>query len=778
VGSIHKLIIEDDEGKTTVVPVSRGEISIGRMEGNTIRLMERNVSRRHARLLRENGSIFIEDLNSFNGVKINGERIDKRIELKEGDLVEIGDYHLALQASHVEDDGMAHAREATGQSLTQANTVPGGAGHPSAPAAPAGLDAPWRGAGAATLPDFRAPEEILADIPAGMVLGPQPGARPPAPQPLPPFPGSVPPDAPPRPAGRPEGQRTAQIQVGPARTSDQPRLICVSTEYAGRDFPVNRPELVIGRVEDNDIVIEHRSVSRNHAKIVFDGRVHKIIDLESANGILVNGEEYAITDLRKGDLIELGHVRFRFIPAGEAFVATDEENRAMVEAGVAPLASLPMAGAAAPAAMPVPPPPQRLEPLAPAPLPPAARPPQRNSEPSKTVEDPHGHVGTVEIPGMAVSVDPSNAATVTDTPLSALGVPELFQPKVDGPGLPAPSTRSSESVRASHDARNGASTLNNGALHREEPPTEVAKARSGPRAPVPSSAARPAARPVPTRPPSDLDDGRGDGRSKVFAAAVLLVVVIGALVFGAFKLRGHGDDVADREIRALFDAGDWAGVENYYFQHRTRFRDKEKAEELSSQAHERRLKSPSPDAPKTELNAAPSGPKEAPEAAARPAGASADELPAGEDSDEPGKRPAKAGAGGAGGAAPGAGAPGAAGAAGASGAGVAGAAGAAGAAAASGAAAKKDKGLDRAKSLEHEGRKALLDGELVRAENLMMLCLKVADYGPCHRGLGVIYSNRGDEKRSIEEYERYLQLEPTAPDAIRIRETIKSARGH
>jgi pSer/pThr/pTyr-binding forkhead associated (FHA) protein len=104
VGSIHKLIIEDDEGKTTVVPVSRGEISIGRMEGNTIRLMERNVSRRHARLLRESGAVFIEDLNSFNGVKINGERIDKRLEVKEGDLVEIGDYHLALQSVEVEDE--------------------------------------------------------------------------------------------------------------------------------------------------------------------------------------------------------------------------------------------------------------------------------------------------------------------------------------------------------------------------------------------------------------------------------------------------------------------------------------------------------------------------------------------------------------------------------------------------------------------------------------------------------------------------------------------------
>ena len=39
---MNKLIIADDEGKTTVVPLVRDEITIGRKEGNTIRLTERN----------------------------------------------------------------------------------------------------------------------------------------------------------------------------------------------------------------------------------------------------------------------------------------------------------------------------------------------------------------------------------------------------------------------------------------------------------------------------------------------------------------------------------------------------------------------------------------------------------------------------------------------------------------------------------------------------------------------------------------------------------------
>src|SRR5258705_5185009 len=92
-----KLIIEDDEGRKTVVPLVREEITIGRQDGNTIKLSERNVSRRHARLKKDNGSLLIEDLGSYNGVRVNGERIAGPTRIKEGDLIEIGDYDLGVQ---------------------------------------------------------------------------------------------------------------------------------------------------------------------------------------------------------------------------------------------------------------------------------------------------------------------------------------------------------------------------------------------------------------------------------------------------------------------------------------------------------------------------------------------------------------------------------------------------------------------------------------------------------------------------------------------------------
>jgi pSer/pThr/pTyr-binding forkhead associated (FHA) protein len=95
-----KLVIEDDEGKRTVVPLTRDRYSIGRKEGNTIRLTERNVSRQHARIVRSPGAglaFVLEDVSSYNGVFVNGLRIGDPQELANGDLVQIGDYRIVLE---------------------------------------------------------------------------------------------------------------------------------------------------------------------------------------------------------------------------------------------------------------------------------------------------------------------------------------------------------------------------------------------------------------------------------------------------------------------------------------------------------------------------------------------------------------------------------------------------------------------------------------------------------------------------------------------------------
>ena len=108
-----KLIIENDEGRRTVVPLFRDELIIGRAEGSSVRLTEKDVSRRHAKLLRRSGRVYVEDLGSFTGVRVNGGRVHGPRLVREGDLIEISQYDLTLQGGPDEKPEPRAAEETT-----------------------------------------------------------------------------------------------------------------------------------------------------------------------------------------------------------------------------------------------------------------------------------------------------------------------------------------------------------------------------------------------------------------------------------------------------------------------------------------------------------------------------------------------------------------------------------------------------------------------------------------------------------------------------------------
>ncbi|HET6430240.1 MAG TPA: ATP-binding protein [Phycisphaerae bacterium] len=76
-----------DKGRT--IPLRDSEALIGR-EGDTLRLSDSTVSRRHARLSREKGRWFIEDLGSANGTFLNSARITRPARLHVGDQIRCG----------------------------------------------------------------------------------------------------------------------------------------------------------------------------------------------------------------------------------------------------------------------------------------------------------------------------------------------------------------------------------------------------------------------------------------------------------------------------------------------------------------------------------------------------------------------------------------------------------------------------------------------------------------------------------------------------------------
>ena len=68
----------------------------------------------------------------------------------------------------------------------------------------------------------------------------------------------------------------------------------------------------VGRTPDNDLQVDAKYISRHHA-VILAGPVHTIIeDLNSTNGVLVNGRRITRQSLKDGDAVMIGKTLFRF----------------------------------------------------------------------------------------------------------------------------------------------------------------------------------------------------------------------------------------------------------------------------------------------------------------------------------------------------------------------------------------------------------------------------------------------------------------------------------
>lgn len=88
-----------------------------------------------------------------------------------------------------------------------------------------------------------------------------------------------------------------------------PWLVVLQGAAAGRRVRLERAEFLVGRDPAADLVLEDSGVSRRHFKIVRAGDgIFNLIDLDSTNGIHVNGVRVDLTILRGQDRIEVGPV--------------------------------------------------------------------------------------------------------------------------------------------------------------------------------------------------------------------------------------------------------------------------------------------------------------------------------------------------------------------------------------------------------------------------------------------------------------------------------------
>ena len=80
------------------VAITRGAITLGRGEDNTVVLKNGSVSTHHAKITTLFNASYIEDLGSTNGTYINGKRIQKHT-LHDGDTVLLGEQMIRIVKS-------------------------------------------------------------------------------------------------------------------------------------------------------------------------------------------------------------------------------------------------------------------------------------------------------------------------------------------------------------------------------------------------------------------------------------------------------------------------------------------------------------------------------------------------------------------------------------------------------------------------------------------------------------------------------------------------------
>jgi pSer/pThr/pTyr-binding forkhead associated (FHA) protein len=82
---------------------------------------------------------------------------------------------------------------------------------------------------------------------------------------------------------------------------------------------------VLGRTTDNDLQIDSKFVSRHHAQLVTSAEGSVVEDLNSTNGVYLNGKRVRRHRLSPGDVIKIGlheitYSRYEPKPAGDLHV--------------------------------------------------------------------------------------------------------------------------------------------------------------------------------------------------------------------------------------------------------------------------------------------------------------------------------------------------------------------------------------------------------------------------------------------------------------------------
>jgi hypothetical protein len=113
-------------------------------------------------------------------------------------------------------------------------------------------------------------------------------------------------------AGRGPAVGISAEAPGPTIVLAMPRLVVMVDDKPGQEHVLKPGITVLGRSPKADIQVPYSEVSRKHAELVWEADGFVILDLDSENGVFVNGEKVKKKPLKDGDAITVGPQKYVF----------------------------------------------------------------------------------------------------------------------------------------------------------------------------------------------------------------------------------------------------------------------------------------------------------------------------------------------------------------------------------------------------------------------------------------------------------------------------------
>jgi len=82
---------------------------------------------------------------------------------------------------------------------------------------------------------------------------------------------------------------------------------------AGQQFILEKPRTIMGRGPGVDLAIDDSAMSRQHMAFEIRDGQFQVRDLDSTNGVLLNGRVVAAAELKHGDRLTAGAHEFQFV---------------------------------------------------------------------------------------------------------------------------------------------------------------------------------------------------------------------------------------------------------------------------------------------------------------------------------------------------------------------------------------------------------------------------------------------------------------------------------